>query len=107
VEFKDTHSHRQAPLVPFNTTPLTNTQNFPKPGNRYTFKIPHMKKIFQRIDRIRGSGSATLNLERSSPYYHLNGRRFPVHSIGTPDIKCRITLMVDGQPMDFTIEQIL
>lgn len=67
----------------------------------------HMKRIFQRIDRIRGSGSATLNLEPSSPHYHLNGRRFPVHSMGMPDIKCRVTLLVDGQLMDFTINDIL
>ncbi|MGO3108146.1 hypothetical protein [Sphingobacterium sp. JB170] len=66
-----------------------------------------MKRIFQRIDRIRGSGSATLNLEPSSPHYHLNGRRFPVHSMGMPDIKCRVTLLVDGQLMDFTINDIL
>lgn len=66
-----------------------------------------MKKIFQRIDRIRGSGFATLNLAPSSPHYHLNGRRFPVHSIGNPDIKSRVTLIVDDQPIDFTIEQIL
>ncbi len=66
-----------------------------------------MKRIYQRIDRIRGSGFATLNLESSSPHYHLNGRRFPVHSMGNPDIKCGVTLIVDGQTMDFTIEQIL
>ncbi|MCA5006161.1 hypothetical protein [Sphingobacterium bovistauri] len=65
-----------------------------------------MKKIFQRIDRIRGSGMATLNLKPSSSYYHLNGNRFPVDSIGKPDIKCRVTLLIDGNLIDFTIEEL-
>ena len=66
-----------------------------------------MKKIFQRIDRIRGSGKATLNLDISSPYYHLNGNRFPVESIGKPDIGCLVTLLINGTLIDFTIEEIL
>lgn len=66
-----------------------------------------MKKIFQRIDRIRGSGMATLNLETSSPYYHLNGKRFPVDSVGQPGIKCRVTLIVDGTLVNFTKDEIL
>lgn len=66
-----------------------------------------MTRIFKRIDRIRASGYATLKLEPGSPHYQLSGRRLPVHSIGSADIKCRVTLLVDGQPIDFTIEQIL
>lgn len=66
-----------------------------------------MKKIFQRIDRIRASGYATLNLEPGSPHYPLNGKRFPVHSMGTPEFKCRVTLMVKGKPVDFTINDIM
>lgn len=66
-----------------------------------------MRKIYQRIDRIRGSGMAILNLEPSSPYYHLNGKRFLVKSIGKPDIKCLVTLLIIGTLIDFTIEEIL
>lgn len=66
-----------------------------------------MKKLFQRIDRIRASGAATLNLEPGSPYYHLNGKRFPVLSMGKPELKCRVTLIVEGSPVDFTINDIL
>lgn len=66
-----------------------------------------MRKIYQRLDRIRGSGMATLNLEPSSPYYHLNTKRFPVKSIGKPDIKCLVTLLINGSLIDFTIEEIL
>lgn len=66
-----------------------------------------MKKLFQRIDRIRASGLATLNLEQSSPYYHLNGLRFKVCSIGKPALKCRVTLLIDNIPIDFTINDIL
>ncbi|WP_139351040.1 hypothetical protein [Sphingobacterium sp. CZ-UAM] len=66
-----------------------------------------MKKLFQRIDRIRTSGYATLNLKPSSPYYHLDGKRFKVSSIARPELKCRITLLVDGTEIDFTIDDIL
>lgn len=66
-----------------------------------------MKKLFQRVDRIRASGYATLNLEPTSPHYHLNGRRFPVHSMDKPALKSRVTLLVEGTPMDFTINDIL
>lgn len=66
-----------------------------------------MKKLFQRIDQIRASGAATLNLEENSPYYHLNGKRFPVQNMGKPGLKCRVTLIVDGRPLDFTINDIL
>lgn len=66
-----------------------------------------MKKLYQRADRIRASGHATLNLEPSSPHYHLNGRRFPVKDMENPAIKSRVTLWVDGKEMDFTINEIL
>jgi len=66
-----------------------------------------MKKLFQRIDRIRASGYATLNLGADSPYYQLNGKRFPVQNMGKPELKCRVTLIVEGLPVDFTINDIL
>lgn len=66
-----------------------------------------MKKLFQRIDRIRASGAATLNLDPGSPYYYLNGKRFPVQSMGKPELKCRVTLIVEGLPVDFAISDIL
>ena len=66
-----------------------------------------MKKIYQKIDRIRGSGMATLNLNPSSEYYHLNGKRFPVESVAKPDIKCRVTLIVNNALLDFTIDEVL
>lgn len=66
-----------------------------------------MKKLFQKIDRIRATGTATLKLEDpGSPYYHLNGKRFKVESMGTPDYKCRVTLLVEDCPVNFTINDI-
>lgn len=65
-----------------------------------------MKKLLNRVDRIRASGSATLNLEPGSPYYKRNGCKFKVHSMETPDYKCRITLIIDDQTVDFTINQV-
>lgn len=66
-----------------------------------------MKRLLQKVDRIRASGYATLNLETSSPYFHLSGKKYKVESMGTPDYKCRITLLVDQEPVDFTINDII
>jgi len=66
-----------------------------------------MKKLFQRVDRIRASGYATLNLNPSAPHHHLNGKRFPVQDMDKPGLRSRVTLLVDGKPMDFTINDIL
>lgn len=67
-----------------------------------------MKKIFQRIDRIRASGSAVLDLQPGAPYYHLTGKRFLVQSIGTPGLKCRVTLLIQkNKPIDFTIHDVM
>lgn len=65
-----------------------------------------MKRILQKIDRIRATGTATLNLCRESPYYHLNGKKFKVDSMGTPDYKCRITLVIYNELVDFTVNDI-
>lgn len=66
-----------------------------------------MKKLFQKVDRIRATGAATLKLEDpTSPYYHLNGKRFKVVSMGIPDYKCRVTLLIEDCPIDFTINEI-
>ncbi|MFD2968838.1 hypothetical protein [Sphingobacterium bambusae] len=66
-----------------------------------------MYKILQRIDRIRASGYATLNLPSDSPHYHLDGKRLPVKEIGTPDYKCRVTVLAEGGAIDFCISEIL
>lgn len=65
-----------------------------------------MKKLLSRVDRIRATGTATLNLDRASPYYQLNGIKYKVHSMGVPDYKCRITLIINYQNVDFTIDQV-
>jgi hypothetical protein len=65
-----------------------------------------MKRILQKIDRIRATGTATLNLSPESPYYHLSGKKFKVDSMGTPDYKCRITLVIENELVDFTVNDI-
>ncbi|RZJ92818.1 MAG: hypothetical protein EOO20_00450 [Chryseobacterium sp.] len=66
-----------------------------------------MKKLFQKVDRIRASGTAMLQLEDpKSPYYQHNGKRFKVESMGVPDYKCRVTLLIEGQQVDLTINDI-
>lgn len=67
-----------------------------------------MKKIFQRIDRLRAFGSAVLDLQPGMAYYHLTGKRFLVQSIGTPGLKCRVTLLIKkNKPVDFTIHDVM
>ena len=66
-----------------------------------------MKRLLQKVDRVRASGTATLNLDTVSPYYYLSGKRFKVESMGTPGYKCRITLLIDDKPVDFTINDII
>ena len=65
-----------------------------------------MKKILNKIDRLRSTKTATLDLKVGHPLYHLEGKKFPVESTGTPGIKCRVTLLIDGNPVDFTIEDV-
>jgi len=65
-----------------------------------------LKKLYQRIDRLRGSGLAMLNVQSTSPYAHLNGNKFKISSIGVPGIKCPVTLEIDGKEIDFTIEEV-
>ena len=76
--------------------------------NHYNF-LNHieMKRLLQKVDRIRASGTATLNLDLTSPYYHLSGKKYKVESMGTPDYKCRVTLLIDDKPADFTINDII
>ncbi|TCC94981.1 hypothetical protein [Pedobacter hiemivivus] len=66
-----------------------------------------MKKIFDRIDRIRASGTAVLDVESGTPYYRENGKRFPVQSMGIPGLKCPITLLIKGKSIDFTIHDVM
>lgn len=66
-----------------------------------------MNKLLQKVDRLRASGQATLELPPDHPHCHLSGKRFPVESIGTPGYKCRVTLLIDGDFIDFTINEIL
>ncbi|WP_316738481.1 hypothetical protein [Pedobacter aquatilis] len=65
-----------------------------------------MRKLFQKIDRIRESGYVSLKVDEENPHAHLNDQRFKVSSMGIPDIKCRITLIIAGKEIDFTIDQV-
>jgi len=107
VDIKRTPNHRQIPPVRFKTTLLSTAQDYPITEYIILTKPFSMNKLFQRVDRIRASGYATLNLEPSSPHYHLNGKRFPVQGMDKPALKSRVTLLVEGKPMDFTINEIL
>lgn len=66
-----------------------------------------MKRLLRKVDRIRASGTATLDLEPASPFYRFSGKTFKVESTGIPDYKCRVTLLIDNKPVDFTINDII
>jgi len=66
-----------------------------------------MHKLFQKVDRLRLSGYAVLSVAENSPYAACNGQRFKIHSMGIPDIKCRVTLYIENQPVDFNIDQVI
>lgn len=51
-----------------------------------------MKRLLQNVGRIRAFGTAMLNLDKSSPFYHLSGKKYTVENMGAPDYKCRVTL---------------
>lgn len=65
-----------------------------------------MKKLLAKIERIRSSGWITLDLDQGHPLYHLDGKRFPIESMGVPDIKCRVSIVVNGEKTDLTIDDL-
>jgi len=65
-----------------------------------------MKKLFNKIDRIRASGRAMLQLESNSPYYQYADKTVEVIDMGIPDLKCRVTVLIGGESVDLTIDQV-
>jgi hypothetical protein len=65
-----------------------------------------MRKILTKIDHIRSRNTATLDLKKDHQYYHLDGQRFKVVSMGIPDVKCRVTLLIGEEEVDFTIDDL-
>ncbi|WP_207424995.1 hypothetical protein [Pedobacter sp. SYSU D00535] len=66
-----------------------------------------MKRIFQKIDQLRASGKATLNVRQDSPYSKFNGITYSVVEIGKAEHKCRVSLKIEGQIIHFTLCDIL
>ncbi|GAA4196322.1 MULTISPECIES: hypothetical protein [Pedobacter] len=65
-----------------------------------------MRKLLAKIDRIRASGWVTLDLKEDHLLYNLNGKRFQVESMATPDIKCRVSVMIEGEKVDLSIDDL-
>lgn len=66
-----------------------------------------MKHILAKVDRIRASGTAMVQVPDNSPYAIHNGKIFKVHSIGTPGVKCRVSLLINGEIIDLTLTDIV
>lgn len=66
-----------------------------------------MKHMLQKVDRIRATGTAVLQVADDSPHAIHNGKTFKVHSMGTPDVKCRVSLLIDSKVVDFTLTDVL
>lgn len=65
-----------------------------------------MKKLLAKIERIRARGWVVLDLDNDHPLYHLDGKRFQIESMGIPDIKCRVSIVVNGEKVDLTIDDL-
>lgn len=65
-----------------------------------------MKKLLAKIDHIRASGWVTLDLKAWHPLQNLNGKRYPLESMATTDIECRVSVMIDGEKVDLSIDDL-
>ncbi|MBE9599911.1 hypothetical protein [Pedobacter sp. MC2016-24] len=65
-----------------------------------------MKKLFNKVDRIRATGMAVLKLQPESPYFKYADKNVTVIDMGIPDFKCRVTVLIQGEAVDLTIEQV-
>jgi hypothetical protein len=74
-------------------------------STRNLFKT--MKHIFVKVDRIGASGTAIVQVPIGTPYALHNGKIFKVQSIGTPDVKCRVSLLINDKVVDLTLSDVL
>ena len=65
-----------------------------------------MKKLLAKIERIRARRWVILNLKRDHPLYPLDGKRFQIESMGIPDIKCRVSIWLNNEKVDLTIDDL-
>lgn len=66
-----------------------------------------MKHILAKVDRIRASGTAVVQVPENSPHAIHNGKIFKVQSMGTPGVKCRVSLLINARIVDLTLNDIL
>ncbi len=66
-----------------------------------------MKHILAKVDRIRASGTALIQVPENSPYSIHNGKIFKVQSMGTPGVKCRVSVLINDQVVDLTLTDVL
>lgn len=66
-----------------------------------------MKHILAKVDRIRASGTALVQVPEGSPHAIHNGKIFKVQSMGTPGVKCRVSVLINDQVVDLTLTDVL
>lgn len=66
-----------------------------------------MKRILAKIDRIRASGTALIQVPEDSPHTVHNGKIFKVQSMGTPGVKCRVSVLISDQVVDLILTDVL
>jgi hypothetical protein len=66
-----------------------------------------MKHILAKVDRIRASGTAMVEVSEDSPHAIHNGKTFKVQSLGTPGVKCRVSLLINANVVDLTLTDVL
>lgn len=66
-----------------------------------------MKHILAKVDRIRASGTVMVQVPEDSPYAIYNGQLFKVQSMGTPGVKCRVSLLINDEVVDLILTDVL
>ena len=66
-----------------------------------------MKHILAKVDRIRAGGTAMVQVPDDSLHAAHNGKIFKVQSMGTPDVKCRVSLLINDKVVDLTLTDVL
>jgi hypothetical protein len=66
-----------------------------------------MKHILEKVDRIRASGTAMVQVPEDSPHAAHNGKIYKVQSMGTPGVKCRVSVLINDQVVDLILTDVL
>lgn len=65
-----------------------------------------MRNILAKQERLRARGKATLRVSKGHPLFLYNGNSFTILAMGSPGVKCRITLQIRDKPVQVSIDDV-